>query len=297
MQRADVTERSDGLAERFEEHRPHLRAVAYRLLGSRSQADDAVQEAWLRLARSQSDGINDLKGWLTTVVARASLDMLRSPESRHEQPVAQLPEPIVRGYDGGDPEEEALVGDMVGFALLVVLDTLAPAERVAFVLHDVFDIGFDEIAPVVGRSSTATRKLASRARRRVEGAPVPDLDLARQRRVVDAFLAATREGDFGALLAVLDPDVVLRADRAIPRGAATEARGAPAVAARALTFSGVAGSARAARVNGAAGFVVARGHRPFAVIACTVTHGKIAEMDVVADPARLRELNLPIVDH
>lgn len=297
MQRADVTaQHRDRLAERFEEHRPHLRAVAYRLLGSRSQAEDAVQEAWLRLDRSQTDGIRDLKGWLTTVVGRLCLDMLRSRQSRHEQPVDQLPEPIVGSYDGGDPEEEALLGDMVGLALLVVLDKLDPAERVAFVLHDVFDISFDEIAPIVGRSSTATRKLASRARRRVEGAPLPDPDLARQRRVVDAFLAATREGDFEALLTVLDPDVVLRADSAIPRGAPTEVRGAPAVAARALTFSRVAGTAHAARVNGAAGFVVGRRGRPFAVIACTVTRGKIAEMDVVADPARVRELNLTTLD-
>ena len=285
------------LAEGFEEHRAHLRAVAYRMLGSLSEADDAVQEAWLRLSRSDPSSVDNLKGWLTTVVARISLDMLRSREARREEPLEpKLPEPIVSSYDGVDPEEEALLTDSVGLALLVVLETLAPAERLAFVLHDVFGVPFDEIAPIVGRSPAATRQLASRARRRVRGAPIPDADLSRQREVVDAFLAAAREGDFEGLLSVLDPEVVLRADRPIPPEAPREVRGAPAVAARALTFSGAARSARPALVNGAAGFVVAPHGRPFAVIACTVKRGKIVEMDVVADPARLRQLDLSVLD-
>src|SRR5436190_8457778 len=233
----------DRLAGRFEQHRAHLRAVAYRMLGSLSEADDAVQEAWLRFDRSDTSGVNDLEAWLTTVVARICLDMLRSRQSRREEPLdSYLPDPIVSSCDGLDPQHEAPLGDSLGLALLVVLDTLDPAERLAFVLHDTFDIPFGEIAPVVARSPAATRKLASRARRRVEDAPVPDPDLARQREAVDAFLAATREGDFDALLAVLDPDVVLRADRAIPAGAPTEVRGGQAVAERALTFSGVARS-------------------------------------------------------
>src|SRR5437763_12388687 len=202
------------LAERFEEHRAHLRAVAYRMLGSLSEADDAVQESWLRLGRSDASGIENLGGWLTTVVARVCLDMLRSRESRREEPLdTQVPEPIVSREDGIDPEQEALLADSVGLALLVVLDTLTPAERLAFVLHDLFAVPFNEIAPIVGCSPTAARQLASRARRRVRGAAtVKDADLTRSRAVVNAFLAASREGDFGALLAVLDPDVVLRAD-------------------------------------------------------------------------------------
>ncbi len=225
----------DWLAERFEEHRPHLRAVAYRMLGSPSEADDAVQEAWLRLSRADTSGVENLGGWLTTVVARVCLDMLRSRTSRRRgrSPLdghrdSRVPDPIVGRADGGDPEHEALLADSVGLALLVVLETLAPAERLAFVLHDMFAVPFDEIAPIVGRSPTAARQLASRARRRVQGAaPVPDADLARQREVVDAFLAASRGGDFEALLAVLDPDVVLRADTgAVPAGASREVRGA-----------------------------------------------------------------------
>ena len=249
----------DWLAERFEANRTHLRAVAYRMLGSLSEADDAVQEAWLRLSRSDTSGVENLGGWLTTVVARVCLDMLRSRKSRREEPLdAHVPEPIVSRADGIDPEHEALLADSVGLALLVVLETLAPAERLAFVLHDMFAVPFDEIAPIVGRSPTAARQLASRARRRVQGAAtVPDADLTRQREVVDAFLAAARGGDFDALLAVLDPDVVLRADRAaVPPGASREVRGAAAVAKQ----GGHVGGARAAQpalVNGAVGVVVA----------------------------------------
>ena len=223
----------DWLAERFEANRTHLRAVAYRMLGSLSEADDAVQEAWLRLSRSDTSGVENLGGWLTTVVARVCLDMLRSRKSRREEPLgAHVPEPIVSREDGIDPEHEALLADSVGLALLVVLETLAPAERLAFVLHDMFAVPFDEIAPIVGRSPAAARQLASRARRRVQGAATaPDADLTRQREVVDAFLAASRGGDFDALLAVLDPDVVLRADRAaVQAGASREVRGAAAVA-------------------------------------------------------------------
>src|SRR5437588_2727088 len=226
----------DWLAERFEENRSHLRAVAYRMLGSPSEAEDAVQEAWLRLSRSDTSGVENLRGWLTTVVARVSLDMLRSRRSRREELLnVHVPEPTV--HDTIDPEDEALLGDSVGLAMLVVLQTLAPAERVAFVLHDMFAVPFDEIAPIVRRSPAAARQLASRARRRVQGAAtVPDTDLTRQRAVVDAFLAAARAGDFDALLALLDPDAVLRADgAAVPSGASREVRGAAAVAKRAAT--------------------------------------------------------------
>jgi RNA polymerase sigma factor (sigma-70 family) len=285
------------LAERFEEHRTHLRAVAYRMLGSITEADDAVQEAWLRLSRSDATDVVNLRAWLTTVVGRISLDMLRSRRSRSEEPLSPyLPEPVVTDYDGVNPEHEALVADSVGLALLVVLETLTPAERLAFVLHDMFGMPFDEIAPIVGRSAVATRQLASRARRRVQDAPAPDVDLARQREVVDAFLAATREGDFDALLAVLDPDVVLRADRAIPRDAPKEVHGAPAVAQRAIIFSGVARLARQALVNGAAGLVIAPHGRPFSVTGFIVIGGKIVEIDVVADPARLRQLDVAVLD-
>jgi RNA polymerase sigma factor (sigma-70 family) len=285
----------DWLAERFEENRTHLRTVAYRMLGSPSEADDAVQEAWLRLSRSDTSGVENLGGWLTTVVARVCLDMLRSRTSRREEPLGdQVPEPAV-GRDGRlDPEHEALLGDSVGLALLVVLETLSPAERVAFVLHDMFDLPFEEIAPIVGRSPAAARQLASRARRRVQGARVPDADLTRRREIVDAFLAASRGGDFDALLAVLDPDVVLRADRvAVEMGASEEVRGAAAVA---ETFSGRARAARPALVNGAPGLVWAERGRPRIVFALTITRGKIAEIDLVADPERLRELDLTLLD-
>src|SRR6202162_3932825 len=263
------------LAERFEAERPHLQAVAYRVLGSLSEADDAVQEPWLHLSRSGTSGVENLGGWLTTVVARVCLDMLRSRESRREEPRAvHVPEPIMSREDGIDPEQEALLADSVGLALLLVLDTLKPAERLAFVLHDLFAVPFDEIAPIVGRSPTAARQLASRARRRVQGAAtVPDTDLTRQREVVDAFLAASRGGDFDALLEVLDPDVVLRTDRAaVTAGASREVRGALDVAKQ---FSGRARFAQPALVDGAAGAVWAPGGQPRVVFGFTITRGKI----------------------
>ncbi len=285
----------DWLAERFEDNRTHLRAVAYRMLGSLSEADDAVQESWLRLSRAGTRGVENLGGWLTTVVARVCLDMLRSRKSRREEPLhAHAPDLVVSPKDGTDPEHEVVLADSVGMALLVVLETLAPAERVAFVLHDMFDLPFDEIAPIVGRSPAAARQLASRARRRVQGtATVKDADLTRQRRVVDAFLAASRGGDFAALLALLDPDVVLRADRAAARvGASKEVRGATAVA---QTFSGRARAAQPALVNGAAGLVWAPGGRPRVVFAFTIRRGKIVEIDLVAEPERLRQLDLAVL--
>ncbi|MGH3785916.1 MAG: sigma-70 family RNA polymerase sigma factor [Pseudonocardiaceae bacterium] len=296
----------DWLAQRFEANRTHLRTVAYRMLGSLSEADDAVQEAWLRLRRSGTTGVENLGGWLTTVVARVSLDMLRSRRSRREEPLdAHLPDPIASRADGIDPEHEALLADSVGPALLVVLDTLAPAERLAFVLHDMFAVPFDEIAPIVGRSPAAARQLASRARRRVQGAaPVPDADLTRQKEVVDAFLAASRGGDFDALVAVLDPDVVLRADRAAVHAAgSSEARGAPALsrevsgaAAVADAFSGRARAAQPALVNGVVGAVWAPGGRRRAVIGFTITRGKIVAIDIHADPERLGQLDLEILN-
>jgi RNA polymerase sigma-70 factor (ECF subfamily) len=283
------------LAERFEENRAHLRAVAYRMLGSPGEADDAVQEAWLRLSRSDTSGVENLGGWLTTVVARVSLDMLRSRKSRREETLdAHVHGPVAIPADGTDPEQEALLADSVGLALLVVLDTLTPAERLAFVLHDMFAVPFDEIAAIVARSPAAARQLASRARRRVQGAAtVPDADLTRQRRVVDAFLAASRDGDFDALLALLDPDVVLRADgAAVQAGASREVHGAPAVA---ETFSGRARFAQPALVNGAAGAVWAPGGQPRVVFGFTIARGTIVEIDLVADPERLRELDLVVV--
>ena len=286
----------DWLAERFEENRTHLTGVAYRMLGSLSEADDAVQEAWLRLSHSDTSGIDNLGGWLTRVVARVCLDMLRSRRSRREDPLSgHGPEPLVRDDEQVDPEHEALLGDSVGLALLVVLETLTPAERVAFVLHDMFGVPFDEVAPIVGRSPAATRQLASRARRRVQGsAPVPDANLARQREVVDAFLAASRGGDFAALLAVLDPDVVLRADRsAVDMGASEEVHGAAAVA---DTFSGRARVARPALVNGTPGLVWAQGGRPRVVFGFTISRGKVVEIDLIADPDRLRQLDLVVLE-
>src|SRR5713226_3500922 len=261
------------LADRFEENRSYLRAVAYRMLGSLSEADDAVQEAWLHLSRADTSGVANLGGWLTTVVARVCLDMLRSRKSRREEPLGAEVPPVSRA-DGIDPEHEALLADSVGLALLVVLGTLDPAERLAFVLHDMFAVPFDEIAPIVGRSPTAARQLASRARRRVQGAStVPDANRARQREVVDAFLAASRGGDFDALLAVLDPDVVLRADpAAMPSGAATEIRGATAVAKRAA--KGGARAAQPALVNGAVGVVVAPRGRLLMVLRFTIVNGR-----------------------
>jgi RNA polymerase sigma factor (sigma-70 family) len=287
------------LAKEFESHRPRLRAVAYRMLGSLSEADDAVQESWLNLSRSDASEIENLGGWLTTVVARVCLNMLQSRRSRREVALGpRLPEPIVSAEDGVDPEHEALIADSVGLAPLVVLDTLAPAERLAFVLHDMFAVPFDEIAPIVGRSPTAARQLASRARRRVQGkTTVPDTDLARQREVVDAFLAASREGDFDALLEILDPDVVLRADRgAVPPGALRVIRGASAVAEGALSFSRAAPFARPALVNGAAGLVAAPHGQPFAVMGFTVAGGRIVEIDILADRERLSQLDLAMLD-
>jgi RNA polymerase sigma factor (sigma-70 family) len=291
-------DQNDRLAERFQEHRSHLRAVAYRMLGSLSEADDAVQEAWLRLDRADTGGVDNLGGWLTTTVARVCLDMLRARRSRREEPLeARLPDPVL-GRDGQlDPEQQALLAEGVGLALLVVLETLAPAERLAFVLHDLFAVPFDQIGPIVGRSPAAARQLASRARRRVQGAAtVPDADLARQRAVVDAFLAAARGGDFGALLAVLDPDVVLRADRAALPGGSVVVRGAAAVAGQALSFSRFAPSARPVLVNGTAGIVAVPGGRPFAVLGFTVRRAKIVEILILADPERLRRLDLSVLD-
>jgi RNA polymerase sigma factor (sigma-70 family) len=289
----------DWLTDQFEVNRTHLRAVAYRMLGSVSEADDAVQESWLRLSRSDTSDVENLRAWLTTVVARVSLDMLRSRKSRREEPLGpRVPEPIVSREDVANPEHEALLADSVGLALLVVLETLSPAERLAFVLHDMFAVPFDEIAPLVERTPAAARQLASRARHRVQGAaPVPDPDVAHQREIVDAFLAAARDGDFDALLAVLDPEVVLRVDRgALRAGAPSEVRGAAAVMEQVRSFARLARSARPALVNGAAGFVVAPRGRPVAVAGFTVAHGRIVEIDLLADPARLRELDLTALD-
>ena len=320
---------NDWLAQRFESHRPHLRAVAYRMLGSLSEADDAVQEAWLRLSRADTSDVENLGGWLTTVVGRVCLDQLRTRKARREDSLdahVNGPEPTVSRMrwvggreDESDPEQEALLADSVGLALLVVLETLEPAERLAFVLHDLFAVPFAEIAPIVGRSPSATRQLASRARRRVHGeggrvgsgardgvsgrigeggreraASVRDAELARQRDIVDAFLAAARGGDFTALLAVLDPDVVLRSDRAaIPAGAAREIHGAAAVASRAV--KGGARAAQPALVNGAVGVVVAPRGRLLMVLDFTVTDGKIVAIDAIADPARLRQIDLAVL--
>ena len=289
-------DRHDWLADRFEENRTRLRALAYRMLGSPSEADDAVQEAWLRLSRSDPSRVENPGGWLTRAVARVCLDMLRSRRSRREDPLeAHAPEPVLEREDGTDPESEALLGDSVGLALLVVLDTLAPAERVAFVLHDMFAVPFEEIAPILGRSPAAARQLASRARRRVRGGgAVLDADLARRRQVVDAFLAASRDGDFEALLAVLDPDVVLRADgAAVHMGATREVRGAASVA---ETFSGRARAARPAMVDGAVGAVWSQGGRPRVVFDIQVSRGKIVAIDMLADPERLGRLHLEVLD-
>jgi RNA polymerase sigma-70 factor (ECF subfamily) len=286
------------LAERFDEHRTRLRAVAYRMLGSLSEADDAVQDAWLRVSRADTDGVENLGAWLTTIVGRVCLNMLRSRKARREEPLGvRLPDPIITGTDGADPENQALLADSVGLALLVVLDTLDPAERLAFVLHDMFAVPFDEIAPIVGRTPTTARQLASRARRRVQGAaPVPDADLARQREVADAFLAAARAGDFEALVAVLDPDVVVRSDGGALRPSAV-VRGAAAVATQALTGVRLAQVARPALVNGAAAVVAISDGRPMSVLALTITNGKIVAIDILTDPERLRGLDLTVLDN
>jgi len=285
----------DWLAERFEEHRGRLRAVAYRMLGSVSEADDAVQEAWLRLSRSDADEIENLGAWLTTVVGRVSLSMLRSRGTRREQPLdVHVPEPIVDRADGTDPEHEALLADSVGLALLVVLETLSPAERLAFVLHDIFAVPFDEIAPIVDRSPEAARQLASRARRRVRAEnTVPDADPDAQREVVEAFLAAARDGDFERLVAVLDPDVVLRAD--LGAAGSREVRGVEAVIGQAMFYSQLGLVMKPALINGAVGLVTTRDGQPFSIGAFTVRRGRIVEMDWLADPARLRELDLTVL--
>ncbi|MEU8871283.1 sigma-70 family RNA polymerase sigma factor [Streptomyces javensis] len=289
----------DGLAERFETHRGQLRAVAYRMLGSLSEADDAVQETWLRLSRADAEAVGNLTGWLRTVVSRICLDMLRSRTARREEPVGQeLPEIARETGDGGGPEDEAVLADSVGRALLVVLDTLGPAERVAFVLHDVFAVPFDRIAPIVERSPVAAKKLASRARQKVRGiTTVPRAELDRQRRTVDAFLAAARGGDMAALLAVLDPDVVRRADRAaLPEGVPTMASGARAVAEETAGFAPRARFAESALVNGSVGVVVAPRGRLLLALTVTVEDGRIAAYEVIADPARLSELELGLLD-
>ncbi|MCA1845654.1 MAG: sigma-70 family RNA polymerase sigma factor [Actinobacteria bacterium] len=282
------------LADRFQEHRTRLRALAYRMLGSVAEADDAVQETWLRLSRTDSARVENLGGWLTTVTARVCLNMLRSRSTRREEPLdTHVPDPIVAPEGGPDPEQEALLADSVGLALHIVLETLAPAERLAFVLHDMFAVPFDEIAPIVSRTPDATRQLASRARRRVQGAAVPDADLTHQRRVVDAFFAAARAGDFDALVAVLDPDAVLRFDGGRARPAASAlVRGAEALAGRALMFAQPSRLVHPALVNGAAGVVVTAEGRPVSVWAFTVADGRIAAIDVLGDPARLAQLDL-----
>lgn len=285
--------------ERFEEHRTRLRAVAYRMLGSFSEADDAVQEAWLRFDRTDTGGVENLGGWLTTVVGRVCLNMLRSRKQRREDPLeARMPDPVISREDGVDPEQEALLTDSVGLAMGVVLDSLAPAERLAFVLHDMFAVPFDEIAPLIEKSPTATRQLASRARRRVRGqAPAPDPDLTRQREVVDAFFAAARDGDFDALVAVLAPDVVLRSDGGVARARHTVVfHGAKTVASQAITFGRLSPFVRPALINGVAGVMVASDVRRLSVMAFTVTGGKIVAIDVLADPERLKELDASALD-
>ncbi|UKY53472.1 sigma-70 family RNA polymerase sigma factor [Streptomyces inhibens] len=284
------------LAERFEQYRARLRAVAYRVLGSTGEADDAVQEAWLRLSRSDTEGVANLGGWLTTVVARVALNMLRSRETRREDPWDMHRAPAGNGGTATavDPEQQAVLADSVGGALLVVLDTLAPAERLAFVLHDMFAVPFDEIAPIVERSPGATRQLASRARRRVQGtANVPETDIGRQREVVDAFLAASRGGDFAALLALLDPEVELRTDAAAALAGASAARGAAAVA---ETFAGRAKAAQPALIDGFAGLVWAPGGKPRVVFGFTIRHGKVVAIELLADAGRIDQLDLELLD-
>ena len=286
------------LAERFEEHRPRLRAVAYRMLGSLSEADDAVQDAWLRVSRADTSEVENLSAWLTTIVARVALNQLRSRKTRREASLdMHVPDPIIDRADGTDPEHEALLADSVGLALLVVLETLTPPERLAFVLHDMFGVPFEQIAPIVDRSSDAARQLASRARRRVRGAaPVPDADLSAQWQVVEAFLAAAHEGNFDGLLAVLDPDVLLRADGGGLTDLSRHIRGAEAVANSATMWSRVALDMRRALVNGTPGFVNLRDGQPFSVAAVTIRGGRIVEMNILADPERLAKLDLAVLD-
>jgi RNA polymerase sigma factor (sigma-70 family) len=288
-------DQQEWLAHQFEEHRPHLRAVAYQMLGSLSEADNALQNAWLRLSRADTSEVENLRAWLTTIVARAALNMLRARKTRRELPLdVHVPDPIVDPVDRIDPEHEAVLADSVGLALLVVLETLSPAERLAFVLHDMFGVPFDEIAPIVERSPEATRQLASRARRRVRGAPVPDADLTAQWEVVDTFLAAVREGDFDALVALLDPDVVLRGDAGSLSGLSRRVQGAKAVAGQALYWSQSGLITRRALVNGAPGTVSIRDGKPFSVGAFTVKNGKIVEIDFLADPERIAQIDLTL---
>jgi len=293
--------RPEWLAEQFEAHRAHLRAVAYRMLGSASEAEDAVQESWIRLGRTDVSGVENLRAWLTTVVARVCLDLLRTRTSRREDPLDEhavhVPDPVITRADG-DPESDAMLADSVGLALLVVLETLEPAERLAFVLHDVFGMTFDEIAPIVDRSPVAARQLASRARRRIQSkAPNPEPDLHRQRRVVDAFQAAVRDGDFERLMAVLDPEIVLRADGGALAGASRIVRGAQGVAAQASTFSKLGLSNQFVLVNGNIGLVSRRSDgRVFAVLGFTIAAGKVVEIDILADPERLGRLDLSAIE-
>ncbi len=283
----------DWLANRFDEHRSHLQAVAYRMLGSVTEAEDALQDAWVRACPADTGGIENMREWLTTIVARVCLNMLRARRSRPEQLSGHVPDPVVSFDEHVDPEHEALVADSVGLALLVVLDTLSPAERVAFVLHDMFAVPFNDIATLLDRPPAATRQLASRARRRVQGSPEPDADLARQREVVDAFFSASRDGDFEALVGVLDPDVELRIDGGVLRAdASLVLRGAEAVARHAATYSRLYPFVRPALVNGAAGAVVAPRGRAFSVMAFTVTDGRIIAIDALLDPERLAQLDL-----
>jgi len=290
---------SDWLAEGFEQNRARLRAVAYRMLGSLAEADDAVQEAWVRLSRSDASGVENLSAWLTTIVARVCLNVLRSRRTRREEPMGvHVPDAVISSPDGASPEDEALLADSVGLALQVVLDTLAPAERLAFVLHDMFGLPFDQIAPIVGRSPAMARQLASRARRRVRGAEVqaPGPDTRRQWEVVDAFFAAARRGDFGALVAVLDPDVVLRSDGGTARpDLSLVAHGAAAVVEHGLKVHQAVARFRPALVNGAAGMVATIAGQPVAVAGFTVSRGKIVEIDIIADPERLRRLDLAVL--
>jgi len=283
------------LTERFEEHRPHLRAVAYRMLGSVSETDDALQAAWLRIRKQDPGTVENMQAWLTTVVGRVCLNMLRSRRARREVPEARVPDPVVTLSDTVDPEQEALLADSVGLALLVVLDALGPAERLAFVLHDVFGLPFADIATALDRSEAAAQQLASRARRRVRNSPEPDRDLGRQRRVVDAFFAASRDGDFDALLAILDPDVELRIDGGVLRAEASLVlHGANAVATYAATYSRLYPFVRPALVNGAAGAVVAPRGRLFSVMGFTVSGGRITAIDALVDPERLAQLELDL---
>ena len=283
------------LTDRFEDHRSHLRAVAYRMLGSVTEADDALQEAWLRIRDQDPAGVNNMQAWLTTIVGRICLNMLRSRSSRREDFSAHVPDPVVEFEETGDPEHEALLADSVGLAMLVVLDALTPAERLAFVMHDVFGVPFVQIATMLDRSESAAQQLASRARRRIRGSPQPDPDLARQREVVDAFFAAAREGNFDALVTVLDPDVELRIDGGVLRAEASLVlRGAAAVAGHTTTYSGLYPFVRPALVNGAAGAVVAPHGQTFSVMAFTVTNGKITRIDALLDPERLARLEVRI---